>query len=440
MTGASVEPGPEQDAADIPRDRLADAYREVRRVSEALAAPLSAEDQQVQSMDDASPAKWHLAHVSWFYETFLLAPHLPGYEVFHPNYGYLFNSYYEAVGPRHARPRRGMLTRPPLEDVMRYRAHVDDAMIRFIETVDEDVLGDQAPLFALGLNHEQQHQELLLTDIKHALASQPLLPAYRDDLPLPSGNAAAFAFIEFMGGEHALGFDGAGFCFDNETPAHVVYTGEFKLGNRPVTNGEYADFIDAGGYRTATLWLADGWAWVERGGANMWGESAPMYWQKRDGAWWEFTLGGLRPLDRAAPASHITLYEADACARFMDARLPREDEWELAARMSGASDADANTQERGLLHPAAPLAAPRGGFVQMMGDVWEWTASAYAPYPGFRAAPGAVGEYNGKFMVSQLVLKGGSCATPEGHARPSYRNFFYPHQGWQFTGFRLAMD
>jgi ergothioneine biosynthesis protein EgtB len=414
----------------------------VRRLSESLAAPLSAEDQQVQTMDDVSPTKWHLAHVSWFFETFVLGPHAPGYEVFHPRYGYIFNSYYEGIGPRHARPRRGALTRPPLADVMHYRRHVDDALDRFVAEAAADVLRPLVPLIVLGLNHEQQHQELLLTDIKHVLASQPLHPAYRDDLTARAGSAPdlapQLAFVEFMGGEHVIGADGDGFCFDNETPAHAVLTGEFTLANRPVTNGEVVAFIKGGGYATATLWLADGWAWVERGGANMWGETAPMYWSRRDGAWREFTLGGFRPLDPAAPASHLSYYEADAIARFLEARLPTEAEWELACRLTHAPGAGPNLLAAGLLHPAVPSGGPSRGLYQMLGDVWEWTASAYAPYPGFRPAAGAVGEYNGKFMVSQQVLRGGSCATPPGHIRASYRNFFYPHQSWQFSGLRLA--
>ncbi len=426
---------------DDGRSRLLARIGDVRTLTRSLAAPLSPEDQQVQSMADASPTKWHLGHTTWFFETFVLAPHMPGYEVFDPGYGYLFNSYYEAVGPRHARPRRGLLTRPPLADVLRYRKHVEDALIRFVAETLAETLNPVVPLIALGLHHEQQHQELLLTDIKHALASQPLLPAYRDDLPVRAGSAPAPVWVEFMGGEHDIGADPEqGFCFDNETPVHAVITRPFELASRPVTNAEVLAFIEAGGYGAPTLWLADGWAWVQAGGANPWGETAPMYWTKREGDWGEFTLGGLRPLDLAAPASHLSYFEADAIARFMDARLPTEAEWELACRLTYQPGSRPNLLAAGLLHPAAPAAGPSRGLCQMLGDVWEWTASAYAPYPGFRPAAGAVGEYNGKFMVSQMVLRGGSCATPPGHIRPSYRNFFYPHQSWQFSGARLARD
>ena len=428
------------EADDAGRGALLARVAAVRGLTETLAQPLSAEDQQVQSMDDASPTKWHLGHVSWFFETFVLAPHAPGYALFHPDFGFIFNSYYEGVGPRHARPCRGLLTRPSLADVLRYRHHVSAALTRFVAEASLDALRPLVPLIVLGLHHEQQHQELLLTDIKHALASQPLLPAYRDDLPRRAGAAGDLAFIEFMGGEHEIGASGDSFCFDNETPAHTVLTHEFEIASRPVTNAEVLAFMEAGGYGTATLWLADGWAWVQAGGANMWGDAAPMYWLKRDGAWCEFTLGGLRPLDLAAPASHLSYFEADAIARFMDARLPTEAEWELAARAAHVPGSGPNLLGAGRLHPATPAAPPARGLGQMFGDVWEWTSSSYGPYPGFRPAAGAVGEYNGKFMVSQQVLRGGSCATPPGHIRPSYRNFFYPHQSWQFSGLRLARD
>lgn len=435
---ADAAPAPDDDDG---RERLLRRIGEVRALTASLAAPLSPEDQQVQSMADASPTKWHLAHTTWFFETFVLAPNLPGYEVFHPQYGYLFNSYYEGIGPRHARPHRGLLTRPPLADIHAYRRHVDAALSYFVAETAAGALNPVVPLIVLGLHHEQQHQELLLTDIKHVLACQPLLPAYRADLAARSGAGVPLGWVEFMGGEHAIGADPVqSFCFDNETPVHHVLSAPFELASRPVSNGEVLAFIAAGGYATATLWLADGWAWVQAGGANMWGAQAPMYWHGGDGAWQEFTLGGLRPLDLAAPASHLSYFEADAIARFMDARLPTESEWELACRLTYQPGANPNLLAAGLLHPAPPQGGPSRGLYQMLGDVWEWTASAYAPYPGFRPAAGAVGEYNGKFMVSQLVLKGGSCATPPGHIRPSYRNFFYPHQSWQFAGVRLARD
>ena len=351
VTGA---PGDVQDGA-----ALAARFRAVRSQSEALAAPLSPEDQQVQSMADASPTKWHLAHVSWFFETFILAPHFKGYRAFHPDYGYLFNSYYELIGPRHARPSRGLLTRPPLADVMAYRAHVDGHMARLLEGADRKALAVLAPLVTLGLHHEQQHQELLLTDIKHVLASQPLLPAYRDDLPAPTGTAQPLEFMDFEGGIRRIGHDRDGFCFDNETPCHEVLLQDFRLARRPVTNGDYAQFIAEGGYRTPTLWLSDGWAWIQAGGGNMWGEPAPFYWLKREDGWHEFTLGGPRKLDPAAPVSHLSYFEADAYARFAGARLPSEAEWETAARATGAAEAGANLLAAGLLHPAPGTASAR---------------------------------------------------------------------------------
>ncbi len=423
------------------RAAVLETYLAARRCSVDLARPLSTEDQQVQSMDDASPTKWHLGHVTWFFETFLAIPHAAGYAPFHPRFGYIFNSYYETVGPRHARPHRGLLTRPPLEDVLAYRAHVDGAMTKLIETADEDLWTSLAPLAVLGIHHEQQHQELLLTDIKHVLGGQPLAPAYRTDLPISDDGASApNHFIAVKGGEAEIGHAGGGFAFDNETPAHRVWVEDFSLAARPVTNGDFLAFVADGGYETPTLWLADGWAWVQAGAGNMEGEEAPLYWRRREDSWWEFTLGGERPLDPAAPVSHLTYYEADAYARFKGARLPTETEWEIAAGRHGPSGFEsANLLAAGNLHPVAPEEED-DGFSGLIGDTWEWTQSAYAPYPGFRPASGAVGEYNGKFMCNQMVLKGGSCVTPPGHIRASYRNFFYPHQNWQFTGLRLAQD
>ncbi len=428
--------------APITREALAAAFETARALSTELARPLTPEDQQVQSMDDASPTKWHLGHVTWFFETFLLVPFAADYRPFHPRFGYIFNSYYEAVGPRHARPRRGLLTRPPLDQVHDYRAHVDAAMAGLIDGLGADAWQEASALITLGIHHEQQHQELLLTDIKHALGGQPLAPAYRCDLPRPSdrGPAPATRFIDVPGGDYAIGHDGPGFAFDNETPRHRARIEDCALASQPVSNGDYLAFIEDGGYRTAGLWLADGWAWVQAGAGNMEGEMAPLYWRKRDGAWWEYTLGGERPLDLAAPVCHLTYYEADAYARYADARLPTEAECEAAAGLGDdTAGAGANLLAAGNLHPVA-AEGPADGVCKLYGDVWEWTASAYAPYPGFRAAAGAVGEYNGKFMVNQLVLKGGSCVTPPGHIRATYRNFFYPQQNWQFTGLRLAQD
>lgn len=426
------------------RAALLKAFNATRARSLDLAQPLGAEDQQVQSMDDASPSKWHLGHVTWFFETFLLRPLAPGYTPFHPRFGYIFNSYYEAAGPRHGRPGRGLLTRPLLTDVLAYRARVDEAMGQLVETMGEAEWDRAAALIALGIHHEQQHQELLLTDIKHALGGQPLAPAYREDLPTPADGGdqagASPRFIAVEGGEYVIGHNGEGFAFDCEKPAHKVRIEDFALAGRPVTNGEFLAFMEAGGYETATLWLADGWAWVGDGAANLEGEFAPLYWRRREGAWWEYTLGGERPLDLSAPAGHLTYYEADAYARFAGMRLPTEAEWETAARGLGSDVEDgANLLAAGVLHPMAQT-SEKEGFSGLFGDLWEWTSSAYCQYPGFRPTAGAVGEYNGKFMVNQLVLKGGSCVTPPGHIRASYRNFFYPHQNWQFTGARLAED
>ncbi|WP_423456628.1 ergothioneine biosynthesis protein EgtB [Ottowia sp. VDI28] len=392
---------------------LAARYDAVRAHTLALVAPLSAEDCVVQSMPDASPAKWHLAHTTWFFETFVLAAHERGFALFRPEFRVLFNSYYHAVGDRHPRPQRGLLTRPTLQDILAYRKQVDDRMRALLTSSSGD-----APWHAivtLGLQHEQQHQELLLTDIKHLLSCNPLWPAYQDDAPPPAHMGAPLAWQSFDGGLAEIGHEGTAFAFDNESPRHRVYLAPYELASRLVTNGEFARFIEAGGYEQSTHWLAEGWDWRIAGHADH-----PLYWQRTaDGAWEEFTLAGRKPLDTASPALHISYYEADAYARWADARLPTEAEWEHAAFTSGAQDQPAN---------------------QWFGLAWQWTQSSYAPYPGFRAAAGAVGEYNGKFMVNQYVLRGSSCATPAGHARLSYRNFFPATARWQFTGLRLARD
>jgi len=425
------------------RDGMLDRYRAVRDLSLDLAAPLSAEDQQAQSMPDASPTKWHLAHVTWFFETFVLAPFLDGYDAFHSGYGFLFNSYYEAVGPRHSRPRRGLLTRPSLADVLRYRRYVDAAMERLLRHGKGAAMAAAAGRIELGLNHEQQHQELLLTDIKHLLAANPLRPAYDPEVARP-GDAARMrqpaekaAWCGFAGGVRSIGHDDPEkFAFDNESPRHGVLVRDFRLAANPVRNRDYLAFVEDGGYRTAAHWLSDGWTTVR---AEDW--TQPLYWENRDGAWTEFTLGGPRPLDPEAPVSHLSYYEADAYARWAGKRLPTEAEWEVAAaEVNRPLESGANLLASRRLHPAAGRveAADRPG--QLIGDVWEWTQSPYVAYPGFRPAGGAVGEYNGKFMVNQLVLRGGSCLTPPGHIRVTYRNFFYPHQRWQMTGVRLADD
>jgi len=411
-----------------PGAKLAGRYVRVREGTESLVRGLSAEDLLAQSMPDASPAKWHLAHTTWFFETFLLTPHLAGYAVFDPAYAFLFNSYYEALGPRQPRPQRGLLTRPSLEQVLAYRAHVDAAMAELLAS-DADV----ADLVALGLAHEEQHQELILMDLLHLFAQSPLKPAYRRDLPQPvAPDPGAAAPVDFQGGLVEIGHGGRGFGFDNEGPRHKTYLQPFRLADRLVTNAEWLAFMDDGGYRRPELWLSDGWTQAK---AEGW--AAPLYWEAAaDGGWRAMTLQGLRPLDPHAAVAHVSYFEADAYASWAGARLPTEAEWEHAAQ---SLPVRGNFAGRGRLSPAG--ADPNGqGPRQMFGDLWEWTRSAYSPYPGFKPASGAVGEYNGKFMIGQMVLRGGACVTPESHVRASYRNFFHPEQRWMFSGVRLAWD
>ena len=410
---------------------LATRFDEVRSVTESLARPLSPEDCALQSMPDASPVKWHLAHTSWFFETFLLAPHREGYREFHPRFRVLFNSYYNGVGDKHPRPERGLISRPALEDVLAYRAHVDRAMADWL--ADGVLSGDLAALIELGLNHEQQHQELILTDLKHLLSCNPLKPAYQKQWPLTPVANRQSRWIAIEGGVHEMGHAGADFAFDNETPRHRVYLESFQLASHPVTNGEFIAFIEAGGYTRPDLWLSLGWDALQ---SQSW--RAPLYWEKRDGEWWTFTLRGMAPIDPHSPICHLSFFEAEAFARWAGARLPTEAEWEVAA---SSAPIEGNFLESGALHPLALRDAYAEGVAsQLYGDVWEWTRSDYTPYPGFRAASGAVGEYNGKFMCSQYVLRGGSCATPRSHIRATYRNFFPPSARWQFSGVRLARD
>ncbi|MGH7390155.1 MAG: ergothioneine biosynthesis protein EgtB [Candidatus Rokuibacteriota bacterium] len=426
-SSATVAPFPD-------RGTLAARYHDVRRTTERLCAPLAVEDYVVQAMPDVSPTKWQLAHVSWFFETFLVTPRLPGYEPPDPAYAFLFNSYYNGVGPQFSRPARGHLSRPTVAEVYDYRARVDKAMAALLETCDDATLGEIAPLLELGLNHEQQHQELILTDIKYNLAVNPLRPAYHAVTPARGAATPALTWQDFPGGLQPIGHDGGGFAFDNEGPRHEVYLRPFRIARRPVTGGEYREFIDAGGYGSPAHWLSEGWRTAQERGWQ-----APLYWEQRDGEWWSQTLAGLQPLDPHAPVTHVSYYEADAYARWRAARLPSEQEWEHAA---AGAPVRGNLQEDGLFHPAPADAEPRpaGALAQLFGDVWEWTQSAYAPYPGYRPPPGAVGEYNGKFMVSQMVLRGGSCVTPRSHIRATYRNFFPPDARWQFSGIRLADD
>ena len=400
-------------------------FRAVRALTGALCQPLSAEDMAVQSMPDASPAKWHLAHTTWFFETFLLSPREPGSAPFHPQFGYLFNSYYDAVGPRHARPRRGLLTQPSLDEIRAYRAQVDG---RVESLLARGLDGEAKAVLELGLNHEQQHQELLLTDVKHALAANPLRPAYAPELPLSRRAAPPLGFVAYAGGLREIGHAGLGFAFDNEGPRHRVWLEPYAIAARAVTNREYVAFVEDGGYRRPELWLSDGYAAAQ---ANGW--EAPLYWERQSGEWTSFTLHGQRRVDPEEPVTHVSFYEADAYARWAGARLPTEEEWEVAA---GAEGEGAFLDLR-RFHPSV---AREGRLAQLLGDVWEWTRSAYAPYPRFRPVGGALGEYNAKFMCNQLVLRGGSCATPAGHVRPTYRNFFYPDARWQFSGIRLARE
>jgi len=415
---------------EMPFDRqtLRQRHAAVRALSLALAAPLSAEDQCVQSMPDASPVKWHLAHTTWFFEAMLLRPLQPGYRAFDERFFVLFNSYYESLGPRHPRPQRGLLTRPSAAEVLRYRAHVDAATAAFIAGCDDDTWRRAAPLLELGLNHEQQHQELLLTDIKHALSLNPLLPAMFGVEPAAAPGAPA-SWVDFDGGEVGIGHDGPGFAFDNETPRHAVRLLPYALASRPVSCGEYQAFIADGGYRKPELWLSEGWAQAQSQG---W--AAPLYW--REGDQTLFTLYGERALRAEEPVCHLSFYEAAAYAEWAGARLPTEFEWEAAVGADAAAPGlDAAAPDP---HPRAASVGP--GLQQAFGAVWQWTRSSYDPYPRFRPAAGAVGEYNGKFMVGQIVLRGGSCATPAGHSRASYRNFFPPAARWQFSGLRLAQD
>jgi ergothioneine biosynthesis protein EgtB len=427
------------------RTALAARYREVRGLTESLCQPLEIEDYGVQSMPDASPPKWHLAHTTWFFETFVLAAHVPGFRPFHPSYNYLFNSYYTAAGERWPRQARGLLSRPTVREVYDYRHATDEHVLHLLDSAAEAAFAALAPVLELGLNHEQQHQELLLTDLKHAFALNPLRPAYRKTPPTTTaaGTAGSLAWTAYAAEVRWLGHDGSGFAYDNESPRHRVFVEAFQMAGRLVTAGEFLDFVEDGGYRSPEWWLSDGWQ-----SRSTHGWETPLYWERREGRWWLMTLHGPRELVRDEPVCHVSYYEADAYARWAGARLPSEAEWETAA---GALTPGGNFLDSGRLHPApacatavsavglttADTAVAHG---QFFGDTWEWTASPYVAYPGYRPPTGALGEYNGKFMCNQIVLRGGSCATPLSHLRPTYRNFFPPEARWQFSGIRLASD
>lgn len=407
-------------------------YWGARQRTQLLVSGLSAEDMTVQTMPDVSPTKWHLAHTTWFWECFVLRQHLDGYQEYSPEFNYLFNSYYEQVGARHARPERGFLTRPSLADVLAYRAHVDAAMERLLSGHQEFDFAQVEALVELGVAHEEQHQELLVTDIKHVLSRHPFSPLAWPADTLGGNELPDLHWHAFDAGLYMFGHDGDSFHFDNEGPRHKAWLEAFALASRPVSNGEYLEFMADGGYDTAPLWLSEGWATV-----NERGWCAPLYWRQRDGEWFEFTLGGERRIDPAAPVTHLSYFEASAFAEWAGARLPEEREWELAAASHDPGRAEALSPDRAP-HPRSQ--PDHDGYSQLFGGVWEWTRSAYSAYPRYRPAAGAVGEYNGKFMCGQFVLRGGSCATPPGHVRASYRNFFPPDARWQFSGLRLAKD
>ena len=416
-------------------ERLLARYREIRDFTTGLCANLEPEDCVVQSMPDVSPTKWHVAHTTWFFETFILKKFLPGYRAEIPQYAYLFNSYYNAAGDMHRRDLRGLISRPTVKEARRYRASIDSHIANLLSDADEKLLVEIEPILILGIHHEQQHQELLITDIKHVFAQNPLHPIFRErKIDIVPVEAARIHFVDFDEATVEIGHEGSDFSYDNEGPRHRALVGAFSLASRPVTNGEYMKFIEAGGYTRPEFWLSLGWMTVNE---QRW--HAPLYWVKRDDAWWHFTLSGFRPMDESEPVTHVSYFEADAFANWSDARLPTEFEWERAA---GDLPIEGNLVEKEQFHPQALTAAgqDRNHLHQMFGDVWEWTRSAYSPYPGYRAAPGALGEYNGKFMCNQYVLRGGSCATSRSHIRPTYRNFFQPEKRWQFTGIRLARD
>ena len=437
IAAATIEPksaAPAAAGSGSASAKLASDFRRVRGFTEALTADLAPEDCVVQSMPDVSPAKWHLAHTTWFFETFVLNKWVPGYQPEVPEYAYLFNSYYNAAGDMHRRDLRGLISRPTVDQTRRYRSSVNSHVLDLIAGADENLLAELETIITLGIHHEQQHQELLVTDIKHVFAQNPLHPVFRkrktDDRPLAKSK---ISFVDFDEAVVEIGHGGSGFSYDNEGPRHRALVPAFSLASRPVTNGEYLAFIEADGYKHSKFWLSLGWTTINE---QRW--EGPLYWQKRDGEWWIFTLSGLRRAEPAEPVTHISYFEADAYANWAGARLPTEFEWERAA---AKEEVQGNFVENENFHPQPGNDdIPARNLSQIFGDVWEWTRSAYSPYPGYRAEPGALGEYNGKFMCNQYVLRGGSCATSRTHIRRTYRNFFQPEKRWQFTGIRLARD
>jgi ergothioneine biosynthesis protein EgtB len=425
-----------EDIKNPSRESLSEGFKTVREFSHTLAEPLEIEDYVIQSMPDASPTKWHLAHTSWFFETFVLSKAVKGYKSPSPRYAYLFNSYYIQAGERHLRPKRGLISRPTVEETYNYRNYVDEHMIEFFKNADKKAWSIFSPVIEIGIHHEQQHQELMVTDIKHVFSENPLRPAYKNgktENGKRTGQIPLAKWIDFEGGVHSIGHGGNGFGYDNEFPRHKVYLEPFRLQSRLVTNGEYMEFIEDGGYRTPELWLSEGWATAE---GNNW--QAPLYWERRNGKWMHFTISGVCTIAPDEPVSHVSYFEADAYARWAGGRLPTEAEWETAA---GELPVEGNFADDKTFHPVPPSNRKiNNSLNQMYGDVWEWTQSPYVPYPGFSTMPGALGEYNGKFMCNQYVLRGGSCATTKSHIRKTYRNFFPPNARWQFMGIRLAAD
>ena len=429
MDDQNAQPILQRSADRHSKEHLAERFQAIRSFSDRLTEPLEVEDFVIQAIDNTSPTKWHLAHVSWFYETFVLEKAIPDYESLHPQYAYIFNSYYLQTGQPHGRSKRGLLSRPTVKEVFEYRKYVNERILDFIDQANEEQLAEYGPVIEIGNHHEQQHQELMLTDLKYMFAQNPLFPAYRE-LDLSGGDEPeALHWLSFDEGLYEIGSTGGEYTYDNEHPRHRTFLESFELADRLITNAEFMQFMDDGGYERSPLWLDDGWATV-----NQQGWDSPLYWIQKEGAWHYYTLGGLKKVNPYAPVTHVSYYEADAFARWADARLPTEAEWEIAA---GDRPVKGNFVESEAYHPQ-PLQEEAGGLQQMYGDVWEWTASSYEPYPGYEPLPGALGEYNGKFMCSQYVLRGGSCATSQTHIRKTYRNFFYPDARWQFNGIRLA--